>query len=96
MAKTIEVKEMDEQLDKLIKEAEEWVKQTAEERQRKMKEVEDLYRPKSVIVSPTLRQDLVNDQVHQRIGRLSLTEVLVFSGQARPATKREIAELTRK
>lgn len=95
MPKTVEIKEMDEQLDKLIKEAEEWTRKNAEERAKKMKEVEDLYRPKSVVVHPNLRQDLVNDHLHQRISRLSLKEVLVFSGQARPATKREIAELSR-
>lgn len=89
MAKTIEIHQMDEELDKLVKEAEQWVNDIAEERKKKMAEVEDLYRGKTVEVNAETQQDLVNDQLHQRIIKLSLRDVLLFSGQGKPATHKE-------
>lgn len=84
--------ELEAQFDKLIAEAEEFQRKTAEERVQKMKEVEDLAQGKRANVGQKTLQTIVNDQIHQRIVKLSLKEVIVFSGQGRPATQREIQE----
>lgn len=99
MAKEVTIYEIDEELnaqfDKLIAEAEEVMSRSAEERRKRMAEVEDLARGKPAKVKGHELQSVINDQLHQRIRKLSLKEVLVYSGQVRPATEQEVRKALR-
>lgn len=64
-------------------------------REQSMKEAGELAKGKELYVGKALKQDLVNDQIHKRVVKLSLPEVLLFSGQGRRATQREISEARR-
>lgn len=93
MSKTVELHEMDEKLDQLIKEAEEWCTAQIEERKKKLAEVEDLYQGKTTEVEVDLLSDIHRDQNYQIVTKLSLRDVLLFSGQGRPLTHKEKVRL---
>lgn len=91
MARTIEIpKTVD--LDKVVKEVMGRIKQ----QEIAMKDVEDLAKGKEVVVGRDLRKDLMRDLNNVIVADLPLRDILLFSGQARPATKREISELSRR
>jgi hypothetical protein len=93
MAKTIEVHQMDEELDKLVKEAEEFFSQSVEERTQKMAEVEDLYKGKTAEVDLQTLTDIQLDQSFAIVKKLSLRDVLLFSGQGKLPTHKDKVRL---
>lgn len=99
MAEVMKMHELDDELgtefDKLMADAEEWAVQSMERHKKAMAEAAELVKGKKVTVHPSLHQDILNDQLHQRILKLSLPEVLVYSGQARIATHKETRKLSR-
>ena len=99
MAEAMTIHKIDEELNaefqKLIDEAEQWTRESAEKREKAMKEAAELAKGKELFIGKDLKQDLVNDHLHQRIVKLSLPEVLIYSGQGRHATKRELREAHR-
>jgi hypothetical protein len=79
-----------------------WDKQFQEERRKEkakreqaMKEAAELAKGKEAIINVKLKRDIANDLHHTRFVPLTLTEVLVYSGQARIATHKETRELSR-
>ena len=60
-----------------------------------MEEAKELAKGKDVVIGQSLKQNIANDLHHTRFVPLTLAQVLVYSGQARIATKRELRESLR-
>jgi len=95
MAEEVAMYDMDAEFQKLIDEAEQWTQENADKREKAMKEAAELAKGKEAVINVKLKRDIANDLHHTRFVPLSLTEVLVFSGQARIATHKETRELAR-
>ena len=81
MAESVTIHSMDE-LDKAINEA-------ITSHRKKLDAVADLAKGKTVEVGAALLTDLKKDQCLEIVSKLSLREILLFSGQGRHLTTRE-------
>lgn len=95
MAEEVAMYDMDAEFQKLIDEAEQWTQENADKREKAMKEEAELAKGKEAVINVNLKRDIANDLHHTRFVPLTLSEVLVYSGQARIATHKESRELSR-
>ena len=65
------------------------------DKEKAMKAATELAKGKETVINKVLKQEIANDLHHTRFVPLTLTQILVYSGQARIATHKEIRELSR-